>query len=73
MAEALSEADIGFSAFYKDRELAVDSFSNQPLNHALLVSMRGTSNSGAAGLTLTMASHAFLMEPMMNFGLGAQR
>lgn len=72
VAEALSEAGIGFDAFYKDRELAVENFSHCPLSHALLVSMRGTSDSGAAGLTLTMASHAFLMEPMMNFGLEAQ-
>ena len=47
-------------------------FAASPTTHALLVSMRGTSSSGAAGLTLTMASHAFLMEPVMNFGLEAQ-
>ena len=56
----------------KRREAAVKAFAASPTTHALLVSMRGTSSSGAAGLTLTMASHAFLMEPVMNFGLEAQ-
>ena len=72
VGQALQEAEIGFEAFYKDREQAVERFANEPSNVVLLVSMRGSSNSGAAGLTLTMASHAFLMEPMMNFGLEAQ-
>ena len=72
ICDALKEAGIGFENFSKTREKAVEAFSADPRTHVLLVSMRGTSNSGAAGLTLTMASHAFLMEPMMNFGLEAQ-
>eukprot|EP01043_Picozoa_sp_COSAG02_P028592 COSAG02_NODE_1741_length_11107_cov_3.665425_2_plen_1021_part_00 len=72
ISDALDAASIGHANFTKQRSTAVEIFSTDPCTHVLLVSMRGTSNSGAAGLTLTMASHAFLMEPMMNFGLEAQ-
>jgi len=72
ISDALDAASIGHANFAKQREAAVEIFSTDPCTHVLLVSMRGTSNSGAAGLTLTMASHAFLMEPMINFGLEAQ-
>ena len=72
ISDALAAAAIGWANFAKSREAAVETFSTDPCTHVLLVSMRGTSNSGAAGLTLTMASHAYLMEPMMNFGLEAQ-
>ena len=58
VSQALHEANIGVEDFSKAaRESAVASFRDDAAKHVLLVSMRGTSNSGAAGLTLTMARY----------------
>ena len=40
--------------------------------HVLLINMRSTQHSGAAGLSCTEASEAFLLEPCLNLGLEAQ-
>ena len=56
----------------KEREEALDTFRSDPECHCLLMCMRSTSSSGHAGLTLTEATHAFLLEPIINFGLEEQ-
>ena len=72
---ALDATNIQYAVMYgasELREAALDRFRNQSDVPVLLVNMRSTQHSGAAGLQLTEASHAFLMEPCLNFGLEQQ-
>jgi SNF2 family DNA or RNA helicase len=52
------------------REAELDAFRNDPESTVLLVSMR--SGGGAAGLTLTMATYGFILEPSLNVGIEDQ-
>ena len=70
----IAETSVGVECLFGTptaREQALQRFLTRPSSHVLLISMR-TAGSGCAGLTLTAASHAFLMEPVLNFGLEAQ-
>lgn len=51
-------------------EAELDAFRNDPESTVLLVSMR--SGGGAAGLTLTMATYGFILEPSLNVGIEDQ-
>jgi len=68
-------ASIQAAALYgasEAREAAIVSFQQCADVAVLLVNLRGTQSSGASGLTLTEATHGFLMEPCLNFGLEQQ-
>jgi len=52
------------------RDQQVQQFRRDPATRVLLVSMR--SSGGAAGLTLTNANHAFIMEPSINISIEDQ-
>jgi len=72
---ALHVASIQAAALYgasEAREAAILSFQQSAEVVVLLVNMRGTQSSGAAGLTLTEANVGYLMEPCLNFGLEQQ-
>lgn len=65
VADALKVNDFRYSYLSgKNREEELDQFRNDPDCTVLLVSLR--SGGGAAGLTLTMATYGFIMEPSLN-------
>ena len=75
LALALEDAGIGCAAFLgggAQRTAALATFREQEGCHCLLMCMRSSSHSGHAGLTLTEASHVFLLEPTLNFGAEQQ-
>ena len=60
----------GFTYSYltgKNRDEELEAFRSDPDSTVLLVSMR--SGGGAAGLTLTMATYGFILEPSLNVSL----
>jgi len=59
---------IGASVSVEKRQQALDLFQTDPPTTILLL----TSRSGAVGLTLTAASHVFILEPNMNPAVEAQ-
>jgi SNF2 family DNA or RNA helicase len=73
---ALSEARIRNIGCYgssdEGRALAIDTFKKEQDCRVLLINLRSSSASAAAGLNLTEASDVYLLEPCLNFGLEAQ-
>ena len=59
---------IGTSVSVDKRQEALDLFQTDPPTTVLLL----TARSGAVGLTLTAASHVFLLEPNLNPAVEAQ-
>jgi SNF2 family DNA or RNA helicase len=71
VAEALSEVGVRVKRLTTGAsDDSVGQFRSDPRTTVLLVSTK--SGGGAAGLTLTMAHHLFLMEPSTNVGLEEQ-
>ena len=56
----------------EERALAIDKFKKEQDCTVLLINLRSSSASAAAGLNLTEASDVYLLEPCLNFGLEAQ-
>ena len=70
---ALHAASIEAAALYgasEAREAAILRFQQSSDVVALLVNMRGTQSSGAAGLTLTEACHPAIPWDVIRFGAG---
>ena len=56
----------------EQRIAAIDKFKKLPNCCALLINLRSSTHSAVAGLNLTEATVAYMLEPCLNFGLEAQ-
>ena len=68
MATALRGNEIGFTSFDQDKKNAPVRFSTDPTISVFLLNVQ----KAAAGLTLTAATHVFMVEPLLNPGVEMQ-